>query len=57
MDLNCIDELKNKAGLEGFHDKLNVVGEEVENVQEDASLCWGDYIVESAMHQENGYSV
>lgn len=45
--------IKNKAGLEGFHDKLNVVGEEVENVQEDSSLCWGDYIVKSAMHQEN----
>lgn len=57
MDLNYIDEFKNKAGLEGFHDKLNVAGEEVENVQEDSSLYWGNYIVGSAVHQENECSV
>lgn len=55
--MNCINEFKKKAELEGVHDKLNVVGEEVENVQKDATLCCGNYIVERAMYQENGCSM
>lgn len=53
MDLSYVDEFIDKVEVEGPHNKLNVFGEEVENVKESYSSYWGNYIAESVIHQEN----
>ena len=54
MDLNEVDEFRNKVESERLHDTLNVGSKDVgEDVDKNSSLPLVDYIAHSAIHEEN----